>query len=324
MKVIIPVAGVGTRLRPHTHTVPKVLINIAGKPIISYIVDKLKNGKTLEFIFILGYLGDKIKDYLISQYPGMKFNFVYQKDRKGLGHAIYLAKEFIKPEEKVLIVLGDTIFDTDYSFLKNNASVLALKKVDNPQRFGIAVTDNDKIIRLVEKPKEFISNLALVGIYYIQNWGRLENALKYIIEKNIKTKNEYQLTDALQKMIEDGETFIPHEIKGWYDCGKLETVLSTNEFLLSKNNMIHNGKNSIIIPPCYIPKNAVIKNSVIGPYVSVGENVIIESSIIKSSIIDKNTEVYNMNLFRSIIGGHSYIKGHSRQMNIGDSSEVEF
>ncbi|MCK5599275.1 NTP transferase domain-containing protein [bacterium] len=324
MKVIIPVAGIGSRLRPHTHTVPKVLIYIAGKPIISYIIDKLKDRGEMEFVLILGYLGDKIREYLLATYPDQKFHFIDQVERKGLGHAIYLAKDVMEDDEEVLIVLGDTIFDTDYKFLKENRSVLAVKKVKDPRRFGVAVTKGESIVKLVEKPAEFISDLALVGIYYIMKWSRLQHSIEHIMENDIKTRGEYQLTDALQQMINDGEDFGVAFTEGWYDCGKPETLLSTNKFLLSKSTEVHSLKSVIVIPPCYIPEDTDIQDSVIGPYVSVGSGSIIRSSIIKNSILDRKSEIYNMNLDNSILGKNAWVKGHSRQLNIGDSSEVEF
>ncbi len=324
MKIIIPVAGEGSRLRPHTHTIPKVLINIAGKPIISYIIEKLNKTPDSEFIFILGYLGEKIKEFVISEFPENKFSFVFQKERQGLGHAVSLAGEYIKPDDKVLIVLGDTIFDTDYSFLKEERSVLAVKKVDNPSRFGVAVVKEGRITKLIEKPKDFVSDLALVGIYYIKRWDILKRSLEHIFKNNIRTKNEFQLTDALEHMIQNGEELVPHEIEGWFDCGKPETLISTNKHLLSKNHIVTEVKNSVIIPPCFIPVSAQVENSIIGPYVSVGENVIIKSSIIKNSIVDKDAEIYCVNLENSLIGGRALIKGHPRSLNVGDSSEVIF
>ncbi|MCD6578148.1 2-C-methyl-D-erythritol 4-phosphate cytidylyltransferase [bacterium] len=322
MKVIIPVAGVGTRLRPHTYTIPKVLINIAGKPIISYIVDKLKHIPNVEFIFILGYLGDKIEEFLENNYKDQVFHYIYQKERLGLGHAIYQANIQMEENDETLIVLGDTIFDTDYDFLNNKNSVLGVKKVSNPKRFGVAIVENNIITKLVEKPVDFVSDLALVGIYFIKQWRTLETALSHIIDNNIKTKDEFQLTDALQYMIESGETFNTHNIDGWYDCGKPETVISTTKILLDKNSVINGGTNTVFIEPCYIPASAKISDSIIGPYVSLGENVVIHSSILKNSLVDCKAELYNVNLDNSLIGANCVVKGKPISLNIGDSSEV--
>ncbi len=322
MKVIIPVAGEGTRLRPHTHTIPKVLINIAGKPIISYIIDKLKDIPNVEFIFILGYLGEKVEEFLNSEYKEQTFHCIYQKEQLGLGHAIYQASSKMNDDDETLIVLGDTIFDTNYDFLNSNHSILGVKKVKDPRRFGVAVVENGVIKKLVEKPQDFVSDLALVGIYFIKQWKSLENSLNYIINNGIMTKNEFQLTDALQDMIQNGEIFNTHNIEGWYDCGKPETLISTTKILLDKKSIIKNGTNSVFIKPCYIPASAKIVDSIIGPYVSVGENAIIESSIIRDSLVDKDAELYNVNLDNSLIGANAFVKGQSRSLNIGDSSEV--
>ncbi len=326
MKVIIPVAGIGTRLRPHTHTIPKVLIKVAGKTIIEHILDELLclNHKFSEIIFIVGHLGDQIEEYITPKYKKrIKLRYVSQAQRKGVGHAIYLTKDFIQ-NEPVFIILGDTIFKADFNHiinLKNN--FIGVKEVDNPRRFGIVFTDKNKnITKFVEKPENPESNLAIVGIYLIQNSQTLFSRLEYIIKNNITTKGEFQITDALQLMLKGNEKFKTFKIDKWLDCGKMETLLSTNKELLVHHNTRKKIKNVIIHFPVFISKSAVVKNSVIGPYVSIGDNVIVENSVVQNSIINDNAEINNLLLDSSVIGRDAFVKGVYRHMNIGDSSRI--
>ena len=327
MKVIIPVAGVGTRLKPHTHTIPKVLIQVAGKPIIAHILDELEELKISEVILVIGYLGDKIVDYVKSNY-NFKVDFVEQERRLGLGHAIYLTRDYVQDDEPVLIILGDTLFDVNLKPVINGKySSIAVKKIDNPQRFGIVKLNKDGFIEdMVEKPEEFIGNLAIVGIYYLINPSVLFDSLQYIIGNDIRTKGEYQLTDALKNMLENGEKMTAFEVQGWYDCGKPETLLATNRTLLEKKNshITYAQEGTIIIPPTLIGNNVKIEYSIIGPYVTIAENVKIKKSIIEDSIISSNATVENISLKRSIIGDYSKVYGRFQKLNVGDSSEIDF
>ena len=227
MKAIIPVAGVGTRLRPHTFSHPKVLLNVAGKPIIGHIMDKLIASGIDEAIVIVGYMGDMVEAWLTKHY-NIKFTFVTQTEILGLAHAIWMCKPFVTANEPLFIILGDTIFDVDLQpVLQSSVSTLGVKEVDDPRRFGVAVTtDEGKILKLVEKPDTLVSNLAIVGLYFLQQAGSLFASIDHLISNNIKTKGEYQLTDALELMIEGGEPFTTFPVHGWYDCGKPETLLS--------------------------------------------------------------------------------------------------
>jgi len=323
MRAIIPVAGFGTRLKPHTLTHPKVLLNVGGKPIISHIVEKLIEENITEATFIVGYLGEKIEEYISTTFPQIKAEYVEQKELLGLGHAIHQAAKTFNNEE-ILIILGDTVFDVDLSQVTRlETSSLGVKFVQDPRRFGVAELKNGFVAKLIEKPKNPTTNLALVGLYFIKNSALLASSLEELFEKEIKTNNEYQLTDALQLMIEKGEKFSTFPVEGWYDCGKPETLLSTNQFILSKNGHNKEIDSVVIIEPVYISETAIIKNSVIGPFVSIGDNCKIFDSVIKNSIINKNSKVDKMVLTDSIIGADAKVKGSQHKLNVGDSLEFE-
>jgi glucose-1-phosphate thymidylyltransferase len=325
MRAIIPVAGVGSRLRPHTYTQPKVLLNVAGKPIIAHIMDKIVEEGIKKATIILGYMGDRIRNYLETNY-NIELDFIYQEDRRGLGHAIYMAKDTFK-NDPLFIILGDTIFDVQLKeVLKKKESSLGVKPVDDPRRFGVAVTENGYITKLVEKPQEPVSNLALVGLYLIQDPVLLTECLAEMIRKDIRTKGEYQLTDALQLMLDRNYKMTTFPVEGWYDCGKPETMLSTNRHLLDTASFIAESvkKNNIIIPPVFIAKTASIKHSVIGPYATIAENTAVTESIIKDSIIGTGSRVEQALLDSSIIGNEAFIKGNYKRINLGDSSEIDF
>jgi len=283
-----------------------------------------------EIVLVIGYLGEKIKNYVESNYPEVKFSFVTQEEPLGLGHAIYLASESFENENELLIILGDTIFDFDLSkFLKNEFTTLGTKQVDDPRRFGIVMLDGDKFVKkLVEKPSQPESNLAIVGIYLIKNPKLLKESLEEIIKSEIKTRGEYQLTDALQLMVNKGEKITTFEIDGWYDCGKPETLLQTNRFLLEKNGTnlkrLRKFENVLIIPPVYISPTSKIENSIIGPYTTISDGAEISSSIIRNSIIGDDVKILNALLDSSIVGSGAIVKGDYKKINIGDSSEIEF
>jgi glucose-1-phosphate thymidylyltransferase len=323
MKAIIPVAGVGTRLRPHTFSHPKVLLNVAGKPIIGHIMDKLIASGIDEAIVIVGYLGEMVEEWLVKHYS-IKFTFVTQTELLGLAHAIWMCKPFIVENEPLFIILGDTIFDVDLeSVLKSPVSTLGVKEVDDPRRFGVAVTDEGKILKLVEKPDTPISNLAIVGLYFLQRAGTLFASIDYLIGHEIKTKGEYQLTDALQFMIEGGETFTTFPVFGWYDCGKSDTLLSTNEILLKKSEPAKTYPGCIINDPVFIAESATLENAIIGPYTTIGEQAVITNAIIRDSIIGNEARVGHIMLKHSIVGNNTLITGSAKEINIGDYSEIQ-
>ncbi|MCX6164777.1 MAG: sugar phosphate nucleotidyltransferase [Ignavibacteriae bacterium] len=328
MKVIIPVAGIGTRLRPHTLTQPKVLLNVAGHPMIYHIVNQIIKDKIASsIILITGNMSDQIENNLNSTFK-FKFNFIKQKKPLGLGHAIYCAKESftVGKEEEVLIILGDTLFDVDLKKMcSSDYSVIGVKKVEDPRRFGVVETNNKSFItRFVEKPasaKISPSNEAIVGLYYLKNSTTLFNSLEYIIANEIKSNNEFQLTDALERMIVNKERMKTYTVNGWLDCGKPETLLETNSYLLKKFNKKYKLNGSILKSPVFIGKNALIENCLIGPNVTIGDSCKIINCILENSIIDSNNHIENAILKDSIIGKNCKVIQKKITYNLGEYSE---
>ena len=323
MRAIIPVAGAGSRLRPHTFTLPKVLLNVGGKPIVGHILDRIIENGFDEATIIVGYLGDMIKDYVVKHYS-IKIDFVEQEERLGLGHAIYLTRHTVS-DDPILIILGDTIFDVDLRALMHSEnSILGVKEVDDPRRFGVAELENGVIRRLVEKPEDPRSNLALVGIYYIKHPNVLMECLRDEIKGNIRTRGEFQLTDALQMMIERGERMTTFGIEGWFDCGKPETLLETNRHLLDMEQSAVGTTDVVVRPHVFISPRAKVTNSVLGPYTTIAEDAIVENAIIRNSIVSEGAAVANTLLEGSIVGNKAIVRGTYKRINIGDSSELEF
>jgi glucose-1-phosphate thymidylyltransferase len=328
MKAIIPVAGAGTKLRPHTYTQPKALIPLAGKTILSIIVDQLKDAGINDFIFIIGYLGDKIRDFVEEKYPDLNSHFINQSERQGIGHAIQLTRSLVGDDE-IFIVLGDTICEYNVAeILEMPYSVLGVKRVDDPRDFGVAeITDDGFIARVVEKPQIPKSNMALVGIYRIKETAMLFECLENNIRNQVKSRGEFSITDALECMIENGAAFKSFKVMNWFDCGKKDTLLVSNATLLKKFGGIispeHSFENTIVIPPVSIATGCDIKNSIIGPNVTIGEQTSINYSIIKDSIIGSFADLYDIVLTQSLIGSDTEIKGETRSLNIGDNTEID-
>ena len=289
MKIVLPVAGNGLRLRPYTENVPKCLLPVAGKTILDWIVDDSLSLKPSETIFITGYKAEVVDTFLTQRPAWGKTRTVVQSDPQGLGEAISLALPFVGDDEPLLIILGDTLFEADLSILPNvDENVLYTYKVEDPRRFGVAVTDGSgRIMRLVEKPQEFVSDEAIVGIYYIKDTKALKQCLKFLMDNNIRTKNEFQLTDALQMMLERGCKFRTAPVQKWLDCGLAETLLDTNAHVLKRvdNSASVNLPGGKVIAPCYIGKDVKIENSTIGPNVSVGDGCVIENSTISNAVL---------------------------------------
>jgi glucose-1-phosphate thymidylyltransferase len=329
MKAIIPVAGAGAKLRPHTYTQPKALIPIAGKTILSFIVDQLHDAGIHEFIFIVGYLGEKIHEYVLQTYPELTCHFVYQNERQGTGHAIELTKTIVGNDE-VMVTLGDTICDYDIkAVVASDTNMLGIKKVDDPRSFGVAeLSDEGAVDHVIEKPAIPKSNMALVGVYKIKDTAILFQCLEYLFQQNIKSYGEYNLTDALDCMIRRGAKFKSFKVKNWYDCGKKETLLESNTTLLKKfgGEIDKNiqSENSIIIPPVSIGAGCRLKNSIVGPHVSVGPNTMLEYSVVRDSIIGSYTNLFEVVIDNSLIGSDASVKGLSRTLNIGDNTELDF
>ena len=328
MKAIIPVAGAGTKLRPHTYTQPKALIPLAGKTILSIIVDQLRDAGIKDFIFIIGYLGEKIQDYVKKEYPDLNCHFVQQSERYGIGHAINLTREIVGADE-VMIVLGDTIAEYDVKEIINSpVSMLGVKKVDDPRNFGVAEIEEDGYIsKVVEKPSIPKSNMALVGVYKIKETDFMFSCLEKLIVVNDRGYDEFSLTDALDCMMQRGARFKSFKVTNWFDCGKKETLLESNATLLKKfgGNISekHFFENTIIIPPVSIAEGCDIKNSVIGPNVAIGEHSKINHAIIKDSIIGSYSNLFEIVLSKSLIGSDAEVKGVNRSLNIGDNTAID-
>ena len=324
MRVIIPLAGFGTRLRPHTYTKPKPLVNVAGKPVLGHILDKLAGIGVEEIIFVTGYLGDQIEAYVTSHYD-FPARYVEQKELKGQAHALYLTRDHV--QGPVLIIFVDTIFETDLHDLASLDAdgILYVKQVPDPRRFGVAVLEDGRVTRLIEKPDSFEHNLAVVGVYYLRDAQWLMRAIAELIRRDIKTKGEYFLADALQLMIDEGARMVAREVDVWEDCGKPETVLHTNRYLLDHgHSQIVETENSIVLPPVYIARTATVVNSIIGPYVTIADESVIRNSIVRDSIIDERAHIEDAMLSGSLIGRDAKVAGSFERLNVGDSSQVDF
>jgi len=317
MKAVIPAAGIGERLQPLTLTRPKVLLPVAGKPILGHILDKLIQSGIDDIVLIIGYKGDMVIDYVREHYS-INVKFVEQKERKGLGHAVGMGLDDI--DEPLLIVLGDTILDLDFDhFVKSGKNIIGVMEVEDPRRFGIVELTGNRIKRLVEKPKKFIGNLAIAGIYLLQHENILKKAIQYIVDHNITTKNEYQLTDALQVMLDWQEEMMVQTINACYDCGTRETLLETNrELLRTIKPHEYFFENTVIIPPVSIGRDVRIENSVIGPNVSIADKATISQSIIEDTIIDKGSVIQTAILKNSLIGQDTFVAGHVLNIDVGD------
>lgn len=318
----MPAAGLGMRLRPHTFTLPKVLIPVGGKPILGYILDLIQDLGIKKVVFIIGHLGEKIQEFVQTDYH-FEARFVEQKEFSGLGYAVNLARDYVAG--KVLIILGDTLIEGNVaSYLKQDTNWLGVKEVENPERFGVVVESKDGWIeKLVEKPAAPISRKAIVGIYYLRNSRLLFDCLSDLIRENKRTRGEFQLTDGLELMIEKGEKIKAVGIENWYDCGKVETLLATNRHLLEKSGRTPLQIPSVVINyPVHLGKDGKLTNCVLGPYVSVGNNVELENVIIQDAIINDEAVIKNMILSRSIIGHRAVMIGKQEKINLGDNSEI--
>ncbi len=327
LRVVIPVAGVGTRLRPHTHTLPKVLVPVAGRPMLGHILEELRAYDIDEVVLVVGYLGDLVREYVTQAFP-YKFRFVEQAEMKGLGHAISLTKpESGSSSGPTLIVLGDTLFDADFkSILKSHDNWIGVREVEDGRRFGIVELDGDRIKAMVEKPEHPPTNLAIVGIYLIQDSDHLYRCLDALVEADIRSAGEIQLTDALVRMLNEGAVMKPFKIDEWYDCGKPETLLDTNRRILDRDYKRGILKDSnvasdvVICPPVVIAPGATIERSIIGPHVTLMDDAVVKNSILEDSIVGRGAEILGANLRGSIIGEDAVVSGSPQALNIGESS----
>ncbi len=323
MKAIIPVAGAGSRLRPHTFTLPKVLLNVAGKPILGHILDHLYVAGIRDVTLIVGQMGELIEQYVNSNYA-FNTEYVLQAEPRGLGHAVSLGLG--DNDREVLVILGDTVFEMDLTQVLTNAngSSLGVREVIDPRRFGVVEIENGVVSRLVEKPQTPKSNLVLVGIYIIRNAPRLKRCINTLFERNLTTRGEFQLTDALQLMVEEGERFSTFPVSSWYDCGKPETLLETNRHLLDAmpQDDVTGVSGAVIVPPVYVHPDAIIERSVIGPHATIAKGAVVRDAMVRDSILGEDARVENALVESSIVGNNSSIVGQFLRYNLGDSSEI--
>jgi glucose-1-phosphate thymidylyltransferase len=333
MHIIIPMAGRGTRLRPHTLVTPKPLIHIAGKPIIQRLVEDLHKayaGTITEIAFITGDFGVEVERDLIAiaEKIGAKGKIYYQDKPLGVGHAISCAAESL--DGPVMIAFADTLFKADFSFNEHEDGVIWVQKVEDPRQYGVVqLDDSGTIIDLVEKPATFVSDLAIVGIYYFQHGEVLRAALKEVKDKDIKVKGEYQLTSALEIMKNNGTRFKPAQIDEWLDCGNQEAIINANERMLHfhKDSLdlpdTLETENAVVVEPCYIGANVRLKNCIIGPYVSLGDGVIIENSLVRNSIVREGSQIRNAVLNESMLGEKTIYTGSPKRLALGDYTQVK-
>ncbi len=330
MKLIIPMAGMGKRMRPHTLTLPKPLIPIAGEPIVKRLAEeitKVSKSKIDEIAFIIGDFGEVVEQTLldIAKNLGAKGKIYYQTEALGTAHAIYCAEPSLN--EKVIVAFADTLFKADFDLDEDISSIIWTKKVENPEAFGVVKKDaKGNITDFIEKPKEFVSDEAIIGIYYFKNGDNLRKELKYLIDNDIRGNNEYQLTDALENMKNNGVNFKSATVTEWLDCGNKDATVHTNQRILhhlgNKISKTSKQKFSIIIEPCFIDDGAIINNSVVGPYVSIGKNTIIKNSVISNSIIQTNTNIKEAIFSNSMIGNFVNINKEKDDFSIGDYNTI--
>lgn len=332
MKIIVPMAGRGSRLRPHTLTIPKPLVPVAGKPIVQRLVEditKVCGEKVDEIAFIIGDFGNQVEKDLVAvaESLGAKGSIYYQEEALGTAHAILCAKDSL--EGNVVVAFADTLFRADFTLNTDAEGIIWVNQIDDPSAFGVVKLNSENIITdFIEKPTEFVSDLAIIGIYYFKDGSYLKEELQFLIDNNITDKGEYQLTDALENMKKKGIKFVPGKVDEWLDCGNYQATVYTNQRVLEfiKADKIVDSslksENSVIIAPCFIGKNVEIKNSIIGPHVSVGENTIIKNSVISNSIIQTNSIINSANFKNSMVGNHTSIREEVKEYSVGDYNEI--
>lgn len=330
MKIIVPMAGMGKRMRPHTLTIPKPLLPIAGKPIVQRLVEditKIANDKVDEIAYIIGRsFGTETEKNLvaIAESLGAKGTIYYQDEALGTAHAILCAAPSLTG--KVIVAFADTLFKADFKLESEKDGIIWVQRIEDPRAFGVVKVDENNVITdFIEKPETFVSDMAIIGIYYFKDGEYLRSELQYLIDNNIKDKGEYQLTNALENMKQKGTKFSPGAVTEWLDCGNKDATVYTNQRILEfnkDNNDLISKKSeiidSVILKPCFIADNVVIRNSVVGPYASVSEGCVIKNSIIKNSIIQSSTKIKNSNLDNSMVGNSVELNGSPQQVSIGD------
>ncbi|MBQ0735288.1 sugar phosphate nucleotidyltransferase [Aquimarina celericrescens] len=338
MKIIVPMAGRGSRLRPHTLTVPKPLIPVAGKPIVHRLVSDIAKvlGEPIdEIAFVLGdpaYFGDDVVTSLtkLAESLGAKASIYRQDQPLGTGHAIMCAAASLSGP--AVIAYADTLIRADFNLDKEADAVIWVKQVDQPEAYGVVkLNDKKQIVELVEKPQEFVSDLAVIGIYYFKDVAILKNELQYVLDNNIIHGGEYQINDGIKRMMANGKTFVTGRVDEWMDCGNKNVTVETNsrmlgflqddgEELVSKTVTL---ENSTITPPCYIGENVVLRNTAVGPNVSIGDGCLLDNTTIKNSLVQTKTVIKNANLDNAMIGNNAVYDGNFKTVSIGDYSILE-
>jgi len=334
MKLIIPMAGMGKRMRPHTLTVPKPLIHVAGKPIVQRLVEDIAavvDEKIDEIAFVVGRFGGEVEENLLSiaDSLGAKGKICYQDLPLGTAHAILCAHETLTG--KVIVAFADTLFKADFKFDQENDGIIWVQKIEDPRAFGVVKVNADNVITdFIEKPQNFVSNLAIIGIYFFKDGDNLKKELNYLIDNNIKEKGEFQLTNALENMKGKGIKFSPGQISEWLDCGNKDATVYTNQRILefkSKSEKLVNDsaviENSVVIPPCYIEPGVKIINSIVGPHVSIGVKTVITNSIVSNSIIQAHSKISNSNFTNSMIGNNAELEGRTLDLSVGDFNAIK-
>lgn len=322
MNVIVPVGGLGTRLRPQTWSRPKPLVSVAGKPVLGHVLDSLDSLTLDRVVFVTGFLGDQIEDFVRRNYD-YDAVFVRQEEPRGQSHAIIKARGQIAGP--TIIVFPDMIFDANLEQLETIAydGAIFVKEVDDPRRFGVVVTEGERVTRLIEKPDDPTSNLAVMGIYYVAEIRELFKAIDVQMKDDVQTKGEFFIADALQMMIDGGADFTTIPASVWEDCGTPSALLNTNKYLLSRSGDSPQVEGSVIIPPVFISPSARIERSVIGPNASIGDNVHVDRALIRDSIVDAGAVIESAMLTRSIIGRDAFVRGEPLRVNVGDSADID-
>jgi glucose-1-phosphate thymidylyltransferase len=330
LKVVIPMAGLGTRLRPHTWSKPKQLVSVAGKTVLDHVIDSfssLPNPNDIELVNIVGYLGDQIEEHIKEKYPNLKSHYVIQENPRGQSHALKLAEKYL--HGPLLVVFADTLLKTDLSFLasEETQAVAWVKAVDDPRRFGVVeLGDGGCVKRLIEKPAEMDNNLAVVGFYYFEEGEDLISAIDEQMERGLELKGEFFLADAINIMLERGTRMRAEKVDVWLDAGTPSALLETNRYLLengrNNNDEIKERSDVVIIPPVFIHPSAKVKNSIIGPYVSLGAGCKVNKSIIKDSILEDEAQATGVILEKSMVGRCAQLQRRSGVVNAGDNTLV--
>lgn len=332
MKIIVPMAGRGSRLRPHTLTVPKPLVPVAGKPIVHRLVEDiaaLSDEKIDEIAFVIGDFGDAVEKELVevAESLGAKGSIYHQEEALGTAHAIYCAEPSLRG--KTIVAFADTLFRADFRLDTNSDGTIWVNKVDDPSAFGVVKLSNDGAITdFIEKPKDFVSDLAIIGIYYFKEGETLRDEIKYLLDNDIRDRGEFQITDALENMKNKGLRFEPGEVIEWLDCGNRHATVHSNMRVLEFDPSSKGERNnvtitdSVVVEPCYIGNNVTISNSVVGPHVSIGEGTKIDASVVRNTIIQKDADIRNLNAEASMIGSHAKVNGTLADLSVGDYNEI--